>query len=500
MQVIDGHLTSAEMTNSRFDARNMNQRVQVRVCDSAAFRDACGLRCLEGDNGIEAGVRLDDVRAAAGATDAHAVQWRVTVLRCAGAAAVSEVAGLNAEQLQMWLLEHACRPCHVPWQAAARMILYLCVSHDGLPLPLLLDIILLDHAIDMQDRNSSINPSFVSLCRTAVPFMIHACAHVRIVRASQRSRAYDGLMWRVASPRKLLPLLEAAAGLKADRARTNLLEYFEGGMRRYMARLNHIFHDQSSAHQPASADPINLSQNTTRINSATPVAALTPAVSIRIPPPPPFNLHRMIEGTHLALTLGVPAAVNTACNDTNPHPRVAGDTVRAIAFVVPHIRGAFAAGMGGRAKAVLEAIARGVGGTAGCSTGDEALMQWSVFVNANFGVISKEIGIFDAVAQQWDVHGVVYESVCGRKYEADSEGGCELSLSNAAAAVIAESQLSGGIGSAAAAYFHNPLRHTFPTVSYHQRTRFSYLRGSSRLSVVRCATTRSLHNAYCSSF
>ena len=41
-------------------------------------------------------------------------------------------------------------------------------------------------------------------------------------------------------------------------------------------------------------------------------------------------------------------------------------------------------------------------------------------------------------------------------------------------------------GQVSAAVFRNPLRHIFPSVSYHQRTRLTFTRGASRISTIRC--------------
>jgi hypothetical protein len=298
-QVVDGRITSAEMSGNRVDVRNMNQRVPVDVTESLAFRNACGMRSLgDGEcDGVD--LKLDDVRSTLSVRDCHIAQIRMIVLQCAGLEAVGNVAGVSAERLQMWLLEHVCRPHSLNLQVAARMLLYLGISRDGLPGALLLDVTILDYYIDMQARNLPINPAFISLCRSVVPCMMLACARVRLVCVSQRSGAYDGLLWQLASP-KLLPLLEDAAGMKVHQARSTLLEYFEGGMKRYMARLNHTFHDQA----PSFHQAVRGSNESDAGNLEASGFNFTPASSIRIPPPPPFNLHRMIEGTTLAIALG----------------------------------------------------------------------------------------------------------------------------------------------------------------------------------------------------
>ncbi len=306
-QVVDGRITSAEMSGNRVDVRNMNQRVPVDVAESIAFRNACGMRLFGDDRCDGTDLKLEDTRVALSVRDCHIAQLRMIVLRCAGVEAVRDVAGMSAERLQMWLLEHICRPHSMTLQVAARMLLYLGISRDGLPGALLLDITILDYSIDMQARNSPINPAFISLCRSAVLCMMLACTRARVVCVSQRSDTYDGLLWQLSSP-KLLPLLEDAAGLKAHQARSILLEYFEGGMKRYMARLNHTFHDQSpSFHQTVAGS--NVSDAETLEASG---FNFTPSSSIRIPPPPPFNLRRMIEGTTLAIALGMPACCSSS--------------------------------------------------------------------------------------------------------------------------------------------------------------------------------------------
>jgi hypothetical protein len=101
----------------------------------------------------------------------------------------------------------------------------------------------------------------------------------------------------------LIPLLETVSGLSANQARINLLQYFEGGssLKRYMSRINHEFHDQSSVgsdpvneFDPSAASEVDVSLNATS----------TPFTAVRVPSPPALNLRRMIEGTHLALALG----------------------------------------------------------------------------------------------------------------------------------------------------------------------------------------------------
>jgi hypothetical protein len=295
----------------------MNQRVFVRVEDSVAYRNACSFR--SSDDGVfcdDQSVKVDDLRAAAARVkDFRIVQLRVIALLCAGIAAMGDVEGLSAAQLRMWLLERVCWQRSLPWQAAARIVLYLCVSADGLPLPILIDVALLDYAIDVQARNVSINPTFVSLYRAAVPSFIHSCARLRIASPSQRFGPCDGVLWKVVSPNELLPLLEAAGDLKVDQARTRLMEYFEGGMKRLMTRLNHAFHDQTPAHLRTASLATESEPNV--CNDVAALSAVDSAQSANngLPSPPPlFNLRRMSEGAQLALALGALAPMIThAC-------------------------------------------------------------------------------------------------------------------------------------------------------------------------------------------
>lgn len=289
----------------------MNQRVPVHVADSIAFRNACSLRSL--DEGVhEQCVRVDHLQvAAAKVKDFRTVQLRAIVLLCAGISAMGDVEGMNAPQLRMWLLEHACRPHFLPWSAAARIILYLCVSSDGLPLPILVDIALLDYAMDVQSRNVSLNPSSASMYRAAVPCMIHSCARMRIACASQRLGACDGVLWKIAWPGELLTFLEAAGDMKVDQARARLIEYFEGGMKRLMPRLNHSFHDHTlpnnrvvSQANDAALDADSAAAQSTATVTPDALAGLYPSSL------PLFNLRRMSEGAQLALALGQSALIS----------------------------------------------------------------------------------------------------------------------------------------------------------------------------------------------
>jgi hypothetical protein len=298
VQVVDGRITAAAPASNRFDVRNMNQRVNVNVEDSVTFRDACGLKfSLEDD----ANISLDDVRLAAGVDDAESVQYRILVVKCAGVAALG-LAGTNVEQLQMWLLQHVCRPHTLPWHNAARVMMYLCVSDDGLPLPLLVDIALFDYSIDCHARNVAISPLFVSICRTLLPCFVYSCVRARIACVSQRSGSWDGVMWKILTPDLLMPSLETVAGLSVNQAKINLLEYFEGGLKRYMSRINHEFHDQS----PASNCVLNESHPSAASEAdASAASTARPCTESRVPPPPALNLRRMIQGTQLALALGI---------------------------------------------------------------------------------------------------------------------------------------------------------------------------------------------------
>ena len=78
---------------------------------------------------------------------------------------MAAVCGMDAVRLQAWLLEHLCRPHPLPWPVAGRIIMYLCISIDGLSLPLLLDLILFDHARDT--LNPSPSPS--KTARSRIP-------------------------------------------------------------------------------------------------------------------------------------------------------------------------------------------------------------------------------------------------------------------------------------------------------------------------------------------
>jgi hypothetical protein len=146
------------------------------------------------------------------------------------------------------------------------------------------------------------------------------------------------------------------------------------------------------------------------------------------------------------------------------------------------MREAFAAGHGSWILFLLELIVHRLIASGGfSSSGDVAAVQWWKFVNSNFAVISKDIAAFDAVAQQWDVRGVVCESVFGRMKEAQEQAFTrESTVVKAAAAATAAANDSRAV-------FRNPLRHIFPSVSYHQRTRLTFTRAASRISTIRCA-------------
>lgn len=122
-----------------------------------------------------------------------------------------------------------------------------------------------------------------------------------------------------------------------------------------------------------------------------------------------------------------------------------------------------------------------------CSLSTEGLatLQWWIFVKANFPAISKDVAAFLAVAQQWDVRGVVYQSMFGKKKEAVVTAGGKLLVANVAAAAVADVQPSGSVGTAANTYFQNPLRHSFPSVNYHQRTTYYFPRPSPRTNAFR---------------
>ena len=164
----------------------------------------------------------------------------------------------------------------------------------------------------------------------------------------------------------------------------------------------------------------------------------------------------------------------------------AGEPERAAAFVVPCVRDAFAAGLGAWVRSLLERIIRALGKTGDFSGNGQAALQWWIFVNANFHVICKDVNSFVAVARQWDVHGIVYESLFGRVKEISSDSGGKSKLAAvAAAAASAAAKPFASVTSAASSYLQHPLRHTFPTVSYNQRCRFSFAHEASCLSTFR---------------
>jgi hypothetical protein len=174
-----------------------------------------------------------------------------------------------------------------------------------------------------------------------------------------------------------------------------------------------------------------------------------------------------------------------------------GNTARAVAFVAPHVRSAFAAGQARLMKSLLGLIAaklRETGGlssivnslkvAAGCNDDGQVALQWWVFINTNFSSISKAINIFDAAAQQWDVQGVVYRELFGGSptgLSGSESSGTKSMLEEA----VADAKRPIGASRSAVAYNRNPLRHSFPNVSYNQRNRFSFKRGLSRVSVIR---------------
>jgi hypothetical protein len=294
-QVVDGTITSAEAASSKFEARRMNQRTPVVVAETAPFRNALSLRGLEG---CTSEVKVCDVQTAAECEDSLVFNLRMIVLLSAGTQAMTQVSSLNAGQLQMWLLQHICCSFAMQFRVVARMLVYLCVCDDGLAFPLLLDMVVLDCVIDAQSRNSSVGPERISLCRSVLPCLLFACSRARIVYALQLRGMENGVVWKVASSALLLPLLEVAAGLTSESARFNLLDYFQGGLRHLMTRLNHCFHDHSGA---ASSNRI------TAGSSDEVESAFAPSNASFLPPassPQPFNVYRMILGTRLSLSLG----------------------------------------------------------------------------------------------------------------------------------------------------------------------------------------------------
>ena len=134
----------------------------------------------------------------------------------------------------------------------------------------------------------------------------------------------------------------------------------------------------------------------------------------------------------------------------------------------------------------LSSIVNSLKVDAGCNDDGQAALQWWVFVNTNFSSISKSINVFDAAAQQWDVQGVVYRELFG-----GSPTGLSGSVSSDAKSMLEEAVPDAkrpiGASRSAVAYNRNPLRHSFPNVSYNQRNRFSFKRGPSRVSLIRLA-------------
>jgi hypothetical protein len=132
----------------------------------------------------------------------------------------------------------------------------------------------------------------------------------------------------------------------------------------------------------------------------------------------------------------------------------------------------------------LSSIVNSLKVAAGCNDDGQVALQWWVFVNANFSSISKAINIFDAAAQQWDVQGVVYRELFGGSptgLSGSESTGTKSMLEEA----VADAKRPIGASGSAVAYNRNPLRHSFPNVSYNQRNRFSFKRGPARVSVIR---------------
>jgi hypothetical protein len=163
----------------------------------------------------------------------------------------------------------------------------------------------------------------------------------------------------------------------------------------------------------------------------------------------------------------------------------AGDIPRAAAFVVPSVRDAFAAGLGAWAKNLLEMIVFALRKTESFTCDSQAALQWWIFVNSNFPVIFKDFNAFVAVARQWDVHGIVYESLFGRIKESSSTAVGKMSLAAVATAAASATAKPFG-GGASSTYLQYPFRHSFPTVSYQQRSRHTSTREISRLPTFRC--------------
>ncbi len=156
---------------------------------------------------------------------------------------------------------------------------------------------------------------------------------------------------------------------------------------------------------------------------------------------------------------------------------------------MPYVRDAFAAGLGAWTKCLLEAIVCALKRSGDFSGDGETALQWWIFVKANFPVICEDFNAFVAAARQWDVHGIVYQSMFGRGKDTLTESGGTTGLAEVvAAAASAAVKPFSGTASTPLSYLQYPLRHIFPSVSFHQRCRFSFAREASRLSVFRCAS------------
>jgi hypothetical protein len=162
----------------------------------------------------------------------------------------------------------------------------------------------------------------------------------------------------------------------------------------------------------------------------------------------------------------------------------AGDTSRAVSFVIPCIRDAFAAGYGSWVHSLLAQIVKTYTANSSFLRGEGLdVLQWWMFLNAHSVDISKDIHSYEAHALQWDINSCVYRSLFTQAIAA-MDGGHQLAAtqvmqtgtSHKAAAVPTSSYVS---------YFRNALRHCFPSVCFHQRCRLCCAREKSFLTTFR---------------
>jgi hypothetical protein len=198
----------------------------------------------------------------------------------------------------------------------------------------------------------------------------------------------------------------------------------------------------------------------------------------------------MTEGTQLVLTIGMLSPILAQACDVFVYVFtdifLAGNACRAAAFVIPCVCDAFAAGLGGWIKRLLELIVCAMRESGDFNGEGQRVVQWWIFVNANFTSISKDLNALVAAARQWDVHGVVYESMFGSVKDMSMNAPGKNSLAAVAIATSSATvKLSASPTGASSTYLQYPQRHSFPTVSYQQRSRFSFARSESHLSTVR---------------